>query len=69
MSDEVKFKKLTGENWNTWKFNMKMLLMGKDIWDIVTGDDILPEEANEERRRKHKGRDQLAMSLICLKCK
>ena len=66
MSDEVKFKKLTGENWNTWKFNMKMLLMGKDIWDIVTGDDILPEEANEERRRKHKRRDQLAMSLICL---
>ena len=69
MGDEIKFKKLTGsDNWNTWKFNLKMLLMGKDLWNIVTGDEVLPSdtEVGEDRRRKYKRRDQLAMSLICL---
>jgi len=32
-----KVEKLSGENYHSWKFQMKMYLIGKDLWDIVTG--------------------------------
>jgi len=38
-TDDVGFKveKLTGDNYHHWKFQMKMCLIGKDLWEIVTG--------------------------------
>ena len=44
MSEETyKPDKLNGDNFHSWKFNMKMFLIGKDLWDIVSGDEILGE--------------------------
>ena len=31
-------------NYRTWKFSMKMLLEAKDLWGIVSGDEVKPEE-------------------------
>ena len=36
---------LNGENYYAWKFDMKMLLVGKDVWDIVTGEEVLDADA------------------------
>lgn len=63
---ECKFEKLTAENYHTWKFNMKMLLIGKDLWEIVNGSEVLQEDATAEEKRKFKKRENLALASVCL---
>ena len=48
----LKVEKLTAENYNTWKFNMKMYLIGKDLWDIVKGTETLSETCFCRRNKK-----------------
>ena len=59
-------EKLTGDNYYNWKFDMRMMLIGKDIWDIVTGDEVLQENASNKERLSYKKRENLALSTICL---
>jgi len=49
-----KVEKLTAENYHSWKFSMKMLLIFKDLWDIVNGTENLSESANATERSKFK---------------
>ena len=63
---EFKFEKLTAENYHTWKFNMKMFLIGKDLWEIVNGFETLDENATAEEKRKFKKRENLALASVCL---
>ena len=63
---DFKFEKLTADNYHTWKFNMKMFLIGKDLWDIVNGSEILYEDATAEEKRKFKKRDNMALASVCL---
>ena len=67
-SEEATFKmeKLTGDNYHSWKFNMKMYLIGKDLWEIVQGVETTSEEASQEEIRKFKKRENLALASICL---
>ena len=58
----LEVEKLTAENYNTWKFNMKMYLIGKDLWDIVKGTETLSETASAEETRKFKKRENLALA-------
>ena len=39
MAEDSTFKveKMTAENYHAWKFNMKMYLIGTDLWEIVSG--------------------------------
>ena len=30
-------------NYRTWKFSMKMVLQAKDLWEVVTGEEVKPE--------------------------
>ena len=62
----LKVEKLTAENYNTWKFNMKMYLIGKDLWDIVKGTETLSETASAEETRKFKKKENLALASVCL---
>ena len=61
-----KVEKLTGDNYHTWKFQMKMQLIGKNLWEIVTGDEVLDAQATVQDRQKHKRRENQALALICL---
>ena len=63
---EFKFEKLTTENYHTWKFNMKMFLIGKDLWDVVQGTETIGENATVEERRKFQKRQNLALASVCL---
>ena len=47
-----KVDKVTGDNYHSWNFNMKILLIEKDLWQIVTETETLDENANEVERRK-----------------
>ena len=59
-------EKLNGDNYHAWKFNLRMLLIGKDLWDIVSGDEVLPEEATPAMRNAFRKRDNRALSVIGL---
>ena len=63
---EFKFERLTAENYHTWKFNMKMFLIGKDLWEIVNGSEKLDDNASAEEKRKFKKRENLALASVCL---
>lgn len=69
-ADEVnggfKVDKLTGEKYYSWKFQMKMALVGKDLWDIVTGDEELDDTAEATQQRKLQRRENVALATICL---
>ncbi len=43
-----------------------MYLKGCDAWDIVSGDEVLKDDATEDEKRKFRKRDQFALSKICL---
>ena len=45
MEEKWSIEKLDGSNWNTWKFQMKHLLMAKGLWNLVDGSEVLASEA------------------------
>ena len=58
--------KLDGTNWTTWKFQMKHLLLAKELWGIVDGTEILAEDAGADARAAFGRRSQKAFSVIVL---
>ena len=58
-----KFEKRTAENYHSWKFNMKMYMIGKNLWEIVNGTEVWSDEAE---KRKFKKSDNKALAIICL---
>eukprot|EP00794_Sanderia_malayensis_P015603 gene15603-17175_t len=63
-----RIEKFEGNNFNLWKFKMQMVLEDKDLWTIVSGEEIGPSgqgttEAVQERFRK---RARKSMATICL---
>ena len=62
----INFEKLGNENYHSWKFSMKMYLVGKDLWEIVDGSETQPSEEDVEGRRKFRKRANLALAAIGL---
>ena len=53
-SNHQQVQKLSGsDDYFNWKFDMEMVLIGRDLWDIVTG-------AEEEKKKKKKKKFYLA---------
>eukprot|EP00794_Sanderia_malayensis_P016599 gene16599-biopygen14022 len=68
-SGGFKVEKLTGDSYYSWKFQMKMALVGKDLWDIVTGDEVLDGTAAVVQQfcsSKFQRRENIALATICL---
>ena len=65
-TSSFKVEKLNSDNYHSWKFNIKMFLIGKDLWDIVDGSEVLENDADAETRNKFKKRDNMALATICL---
>ena len=59
-------EKLTADTYHKWKFNMMMSLIGRDLWEIVEGSEVLVRGANENQRMQFRKRDNKALSMICL---
>jgi hypothetical protein len=64
-TNEFKVQKLTTDNHYEWKFNMKMVLIGKDLWEIVEGTEVMPA-SGDNRQAAFRKRENKALSLICL---
>lgn len=72
MADENKWTvdRLDGSNWDTWKFQMKHLLLAKDLWECVEGEGggavVQPETAEAKvafRKRCQKAFSTLVMAI------
>ena len=64
--ESFRVEKLTADNYINWKFQMQMLLIGKNLWEIVEGTETLPEGANQQQTIDFRKRSNKALSLICL---
>ena len=62
----LKIDRLTSDNYHDWAFDMKMLLMRSDVWNIVTGDETLGDDATATERILFQKRENRALSSICL---
>ena len=69
-SDDMKIEKLNGSNYISWKFNMKLLLMEKDLYGFIDGTEKPPEVSEEDKKEKemklYTTRSQKAYSTIAL---
>ena len=60
------FDKLNGSNWATWKFQMKHLLLAKELWSVVDGSETLAEGAEPAVRSNYEKKCQKAFSTLAL---
>ena len=67
-AEDMGFKvgKLSGENYHSWKFQMKMYLIGKDLWEIVSGTETLSAEATAAEQSKFRKRENMALASVGL---
>ena len=59
-------EKFNGANWSTWKFQMKHLLLAKELWGMVDGTETLAEDATAAARTEFQKRSQKAFSTLVL---
>ena len=61
-----KIEKLTQDNYHSWKYTMKLYLIGKGLWSIVSGDETLADDANDATRKVFTRRADLALAAVGL---
>lgn len=72
MSERFEMRQFDGKNFVLWKFQMKLFLMGKELWDNVSGDTpkpvpadaAAPTQPETERIKKWNSADQKAMMYL-----
>ena len=66
-STDVKIEKLRGDNYPSWKRQMKYVLMEKGLWNFVTGTEPRPAEgAQEGIRRRYQTNSDRTFAMIAL---
>ena len=58
--------RLDGKNWMTWKFQMRHLLLAKELWGFVDGTETLGDGATLQQRVDHRKKSQKALSAIVM---
>ena len=58
--------KLDDSNWSTWKFQMRHLLLAKELWKYVDGTEVLAEDAAENVREDFNKKSQKTLSMIVM---
>ena len=56
--DKWSIDKLDSSNRMMWKFQIKHLLLAKDLWGIVDGTEVLAENASEQQRTNFNKKSQ-----------
>ena len=64
MAASIKIDPLNGENYDTWKIHMRVILKKNDLWDYVTGDIPRPEFGTTEVMTRWRKLDGKAESDI-----
>ena len=67
MAEITKIEKLDGKNYQSWKYNIKLVLMERGLWGFIAGTETAPAEtATVQVRNAHRLRSDKAYSLIAL---
>ena len=53
-------------NYRTWKFSTKMVLQAKDLWEVVSGEEVKPEAERAAQAWEKKARKALATIALAL---
>jgi len=53
-------------NYRTWKFSMRMVLQAKDLWEVVSGEEVKPEAEKAAQAWEKKARKALATIALAL---
>nr|DAD19360.1 TPA_asm: hypothetical protein HUJ06_020823 [Nelumbo nucifera] len=60
-------EKLVGTNYQYWRLCMEAYLQGHDLWDLVTGDDTLPDDTLQLVNARRKWKLKSGKALFALK--
>ena len=60
---KIGIEKLDGSNYNSWKFNMKLMLINQDLYGFIEDSEV---PTDEKEVKLYKSRSQKAYSLIAL---
>src|SRR5260370_16896188 len=64
MSTGVSIEKLDGTNYHVWKFKMQLILEDKELFGVIDGSDIKPD--NGDALSEWVKRDKKARVTVCL---
>src|SRR5271170_7645088 len=53
-------------NYRTWKFSMRMVLQARDLWEVVSGEEVKPEAEAAAQAWEKKARKALATIALAL---
>ena len=67
MAEITKIEKLNGKNYQSWKYNIKLVLMERGLWGFIAGTETAAAEtATVQVRNAYRLRSDKAYSLIAL---
>ena len=66
MDEKWSIEKLESSNWMTWKFQMKHLLLAKELWGFIDGTEVIREGATAVARTEHQKKAQKALSTLVM---
>ena len=67
MAEITKIEPLSGRNYQSWKYNIKLVLMERGLWGFVEGtENTLNSTATDAVRNTYRHRSEKAYSLIAL---
>ena len=64
--DKWSIDKLDSLNWMTWKFQIKHLLLAKDLWGFVDGTEVLRDDASAQQQAEFNKKSQKAFSIMVM---
>ena len=64
--DKWLIDKLDSSNLMTWKFQIKHLLLAKDLWGLVDGMEVLQDDAPAQQRADFNNISQKAFSTMVM---
>jgi len=67
VEETYKVEPLQGSaNYRTWKFSMRMVLQARDLWEVVSGEEVKPEAEKAAQAWEKKARKALATIALAL---
>ena len=67
MAEITKIEKFNGKNYQSWKYNLKLVLMERGLWGFIAGTETAPAQtATAQVRNVYRLRSDKAYSLIAL---
>ena len=64
--EKLEIEMLNKSNWPMWKFQMKHLLMARELWEYVEGTACSPDEDGDGAQASYEKDKQKAMATLMM---